>query len=213
MKYYLIAPLKLNLPPLEYESCETFHKNDIVKISVKNKSLLGIVLSEVEKPNFKCKEAVKSEFALSESQVILGHFVANYYCTNLSVAFGIFTLGNLGNSSLGAPFALGENFGEQQTTSLVLSPKFSPNTKLPPQILELDSKADSAESKNGESANPPQQTIEGIAVEVAEFLPNFECETRLGVCEHSKFGKSMQDAPKSKLNAQDESATQKDTKC
>ncbi len=43
------------------------------------------------------------------------------------------------NSSLGTPFALVENFGEQQTPSLVLSPKFSTNTKLPPQILELDS--------------------------------------------------------------------------
>ncbi len=51
------------------------------------------------------------------------------------------------NSSLGAPFALSENFGEQQTPSLVLSPKFSLNTKLPPQILELDSnKSDSSES-------------------------------------------------------------------
>ena len=50
------------------------------------------------------------------------------------------------NSSLGAPFALGENFGEQQTQSLVLSPKFSPNTKSPPQILELDSNDNSAES-------------------------------------------------------------------
>ncbi len=49
------------------------------------------------------------------------------------------------------------------------------------------------------SAISAQQTIEGIAVEVAEFLPNFECETGLGVCEHSKFGKSMQDAPKSEL--------------
>ena len=107
----------------------------------------------------------------------------------------------VGNSSLGAPLALGENFGEQQTPSLVLSPKFSPNTKLPPQntrIVDLN-QGDSAESKNGESTNPPKQTIEGIAVEVAEFLPNFECETRLGVCEHSKFGKSPQDAPKSKL--------------
>ena len=56
------------------------------------------------------------------------------------------------NSSLGAPFALGENFGEQQTTSLVLSPKFSPNTKLPPQILELDSsKNDSSESNQNNS--------------------------------------------------------------
>ena len=34
-------------------------------------------------------------------------------------------------------------------------------------------------------------------------MPNFECETRLGVCEHSKFGKSMQDAPKSELPTQE----------
>ena len=55
------------------------------------------------------------------------------------------------------------------------------------------------DDKKTNSANPPQQTIEGIAVEVAEFLPNLGCETRLGVCEHSKFGKSPQDAPKSEL--------------
>ncbi len=101
------------------------------------------------------------------------------------------------NSSLGASFALGENFGNQQTQSLVLSPKFSPNTKSPPQNTRI------VDSKNGESTNPPKQTIEGIAVEVAEFLPNFECETRLGVCEHSKFGKSPQDAPKSELKTSD----------
>ena len=124
MKYYLIAPLKLNLPPLEYESHETFHKDDIVKISVKNKSLLGIVLSEVEKPNFKCKEAVRSEFALSESQVILGHFVANYYCTNLSVAFGIFTLGN---SPLELHSLRHLGFGASQTPSLVSAPKIPKN--------------------------------------------------------------------------------------
>ncbi len=43
------------------------------------------------------------------------------------------------------------------------------------------------------------QTTEEIAVGVVEFLENFECETRLDVCEHSKFSKSAQDAPKSKL--------------
>lgn len=64
---------------------------------------------------------------------------------------------------------------------------------------DAESRNDESTSNSCDSANPPQQTIEGIAVEIAEFLPNFECETRLGVCEHSKFGKSMQDAPKSKL--------------
>ncbi len=56
------------------------------------------------------------------------------------------------NSSLGASFALGKNFERSQTISLVSHPKFFPNTKLPPQILELDSNAtkshESAESTN-----------------------------------------------------------------
>ena len=60
----------------------------------------------------------------------------------------------VGNSSLGAPFALGENFGEQQTKSLVATPKFPPNTKLPPQILEFDLKTDSANPQNLNKNNP-----------------------------------------------------------
>ena len=69
-----------------------------------------------------------------------------------------------------------------------LKPKVESLLPLKPNLLN-----------HADSANRTQQTIEGIAVEVAEFLPNLECETRLDVCEHSKFGKSMQDAPKSKL--------------
>lgn len=64
------------------------------------------------------------------------------------------------------------------------------------EILEWR-QANSNNTRN--SALSTQQTIEGIAVEVAEFLPNFECETGLGVREHSKLDKSMQDAPKSEL--------------
>ena len=60
---------------------------------------------------------------------------------------------SLENSSLGAPLALGENFGEQQTASLVLSPKFSPNTKIPLQILELDSGESGDSSLRGRIAN------------------------------------------------------------
>ena len=63
-----------------------------------------------------------------------------------------------------------------------------------------ESTIDSANpTSDAESANKAQQTIEGIAVEVAEFLPNLGRETRLEVCERSKFGKSPQDAPKTKL--------------
>ncbi len=74
------------------------------------------------------------------------------------------------------------------------------------QSVESSNDGNSANSHN--PMNPPQQTIEGIAVEVAEFLPNFECEAGLGVREHSKFGKSMQDAPKRELQTpQDKFAT------
>ena len=67
------------------------------------------------------------------------------------------------NSSLGAPLALGENFGEQQTPSLVLSPKFSPNTKLPPQILELDS---------SESNDSNDSSLRGRIVDSHEAIQN-----------------------------------------
>ena len=110
--------------------------------------------------------------------------------------------GILGNSSLGMQFRTCENFGDFADSKSSLNPQNSHKYKSHTANTRIvdSNKSDSTESKNGESANPPQQTIEGIAVEVAEFLPNFECETRLGVCEHSKFGKSMQDAPKRKLN-------------
>ncbi len=97
------------------------------------------------------------------------------------------------NSSLGMQFRTCENFcGTTDSKSSFIhknSHKYKSHTANT-RIVDLN---------KGESTNPPQKTIEGIAVEVAEFLPNFECETRLGVCEHSKFGKSMQDAPKREL--------------
>ena len=41
------------------------------------------------------------------------------------------------NSSLGASFALGENFGESTDSKSSFIPKISTNTKFPPQILEF----------------------------------------------------------------------------
>lgn len=49
------------------------------------------------------------------------------------------------------------------------------------------------------SALSAQQTIEEIAVEVAEFLEDFECKTGLESAQCSKSPKSPQDAPKTKL--------------
>lgn len=100
MKYYLVAPLKRKVCPLVYESYLFFQANEVVKITLHDKPLFGIVICAVEKPNFECEEVKKCELSLSKNQLILGNFVLNYYCTNLSMAFGIFTLSNPNESSL-----------------------------------------------------------------------------------------------------------------
>ena len=96
MNYYKIAPLRLNLPPLIYKSKSLLQKNSVVKIRIKHRDALGIVVDSATKPNFECEEARKSECYLTQNQAILGRFIANYYCVNLGVAFGIMALGAVG---------------------------------------------------------------------------------------------------------------------
>lgn len=91
LNYYSIAPLGRNLPALIYQSKHIFHKNDIVAITINKKPLLGVVIESTQKPSFQCEEAIKSDCVFSENQLILGHFIANYYCVNVGVALGIFT--------------------------------------------------------------------------------------------------------------------------
>ena len=139
----------------------------------------------------------------------IGRLVAQSMQSNKNSSLGE------GNSSLGMQFRTCGNFGDFADIKSSLNPQNSHKYKshtANTRIVDLN-KSDSSlrgdlhespkqSTKNGESAestNKTQQTIEGIAVEVAEFLPNFECETRLEVCERSKFGKSPQDAPKTKL--------------
>ncbi|MGX2981886.1 GTPase Era [Helicobacter sp. 23-1045] len=64
--------------------------------------------------------------------------------------FGELECKSMGNSSLGASFALLKFFGRSQTASLVSHPKNFKNTKSPPQILELFLNAES-NKKNGEN--------------------------------------------------------------
>ena len=108
-----------------------------------------------------------------------------------------------GQFALGRTFRTCENFWESTDSSLVLSQKFSQDTKFPPQFLPLrfceSQNLGENSDKSAESANKAQQTIEGIAVEVVGFLGDFGCETGLKSAKHSKSPKSPQDAPKSKL--------------
>ena len=70
-------------------------------------------------------------------------------------------------------------------------------------VLGMQFRTKNAESSLN-SANQPQQTIEGIAVEVVGFLDDFGRKARLESAQCPKSSKSTQDAPKSKLQTQDE---------
>ncbi|MGX3011323.1 hypothetical protein ACWIUD_07170 [Helicobacter sp. 23-1044] len=72
---------------------------------------------------------------------------------------------------MGAFFALVKILGRSQTASLVSHPKIFTNTKLPPQILELFVKADSAiRIKNAESsANNPSLRVSEASVAIQNF--------------------------------------------
>ena len=130
-------------------------------------------------------------------------------------------LDNSGNSPLdlhSADFANSQNLGENseknaESTTFCYSERSeefqkknnrdsSPTAQNDNLRKFAESTLDSANpTTNADSANQPQQTIEGIAVEVVGFLGDFGCETGLKSAKHSKSPKSPQDAPKSKLSA------------
>ncbi|MDO7253724.1 primosomal protein N' [Helicobacter cappadocius] len=90
MNYYEIAPLKLNSPILTYQSAQTFQKGDILDIPIKNKILQGVVIRSCEKPNFSCKQAQSTPYYFGKNQIILGDFIAQYYCCTYGEAYGLF---------------------------------------------------------------------------------------------------------------------------
>ena len=90
MNYYLIAPLRHNLPPLTYQSEDALKIAQVADISIRGKKTQGIVIERVEKPDFACVAARGTDAFFSESQSFLAQFITKYYCANVGVAFGLF---------------------------------------------------------------------------------------------------------------------------
>ncbi len=105
---------------------------------------------------------------------------------------------SVSNSSLELHSADLANFECSQTPSLVSHSKFAKNyesqTENPSVVLN---------SKNGESTNLPQQTIEGIAVEVLDLEKNLGAKLDLESVSLPNFSPSAKDAPKSELKKDD----------
>lgn len=88
--YYQIAILDSYSPLLTYYSYSLLNKGEIIRCTLGHKDVLGVVICEVEKPEFECKELVCTNLFFSEMQINLAYFIAQYYCTSLGKSFALF---------------------------------------------------------------------------------------------------------------------------
>lgn len=98
--YYQIAILDSNSPLLTYCSYSSLHIGEIVECTLGRKSVLGVVICEVLKPEFECKEIRSKNLVFSQMQIALAHFIAQYYCTSLGKSFALFQPHGIETSSL-----------------------------------------------------------------------------------------------------------------
>jgi len=87
--FYNIAIL--NTPNIfTYHSDKPLKKGDIVEVSIKNKTSLGIVVNEVNKPEFETKPVLKKIYSFNEKKFKIIEFIATYYFCSLGEAAGLF---------------------------------------------------------------------------------------------------------------------------
>ncbi|NPA12057.1 MAG: primosomal protein N' [Epsilonproteobacteria bacterium] len=93
MKYYNIAIL--NTPSIfTYKSEEELKKGDVVSVPLRNKEVNGLVVKEVNKPGFECKEISKKLYSFTKEYVEIIEFISYYYFCSYGEAAGIFYLSN-----------------------------------------------------------------------------------------------------------------------
>ena len=94
MNYYEVALLKSPLAPLTYQSQESLKLGDIVEITLQNrkKIQLGVIVKEVEEPEFKCKDISScTDEYLDEKMLEISRFISTYYVCSLGHSLALFT--------------------------------------------------------------------------------------------------------------------------
>ena len=90
MRYYEIAILSRPLQ-LTYQSDQPLSPGTIVKIQVRSKMERGVVIREVQKPDFKCSDVQDQEDRFfSKEQLDIAKFISTYYVTTLGETLGLF---------------------------------------------------------------------------------------------------------------------------
>ena len=90
MHYYEIVLLNSPLT-LTYQSQEALHMGDVVEVSLKSRAQRGVVLQEVAKPTFTCKDIVqKPQLYYASWQMDIARFIAIYYVSSIGEALALF---------------------------------------------------------------------------------------------------------------------------
>ena len=89
--FFLVSLLGSPLSPLTYESEYDLKAGNIVEVTLNKKAKLGVVLSQISKPSFKCEEiiGVKEEYYTQET-ISLAKFISDYYVCSLGDALKLF---------------------------------------------------------------------------------------------------------------------------
>lgn len=90
MKYYNISLIGSPLEPFTYHCDVVLAAGTKVSIAVKGRVSFGVILSEVEKPDFQTHEILEvSSFVYLQEQIALARFIASYYICSLGDAFAL----------------------------------------------------------------------------------------------------------------------------
>ncbi len=91
MFYYHIALLKSPLSPLTYRSEQRLQVGAIVEVPLSKRLIEGVVIAEVEKPEFDCEaiSLLRKAFYLPKT-LELARFIAEYYVCSLGEALALF---------------------------------------------------------------------------------------------------------------------------
>ncbi|MDH4944639.1 primosomal protein N' [Sulfurimonas sp. C5] len=90
MKYYKISIIGSVLEPLTYHSQENISLYKKVLVTLNNKDKYGVIVEEVEKPEFKTLEINETtDEYYSQKQYELANFIAGYYICSLGEAFAL----------------------------------------------------------------------------------------------------------------------------
>lgn len=90
MKFYTISPIGKNLTPLTYHSTHELKKGEIVDVELRGRELKGVVVDEVEKPEFKTLEAKSSDKYIDKNAFLVAQFIASYYFCTFGEALKLF---------------------------------------------------------------------------------------------------------------------------